>query len=521
MNDSTVQFFDAVQHGNVSFIEGFLQSGQSLAITNDDGQSPLHIAAREGHVETLRMLLNNGLDGTQVDRQGQTLLHTAALAGSDSRVAAFLYHRDQSLLTELLDSRDDITNRPCDLVDDDGRTLLHHAVIDSDMSLVRFLAAYFDCSMVDQYELAPLWYALDNESIEIATLLNQHGASHHLHHPDTNQTALHYSAERGNVKTIQWLLRHSHEIDSQDERGWTALFWACYGGNQATIECLIGHGANIHILSGNGQTIAHAAASHGQAQSLVAIGRLDESLLTRADSSGTTPINLLAPNGHVGGDNSDAFGLLSSLVRGLKFETAMKPWIHSVQNNQTQNQTAPQLMSLIFMIPLFKLRRDSSLTIYLNHFFVLYGMPPEFSNHVTLLFSQDNELFYQAMNLCKRFIDIATLHTIINRCVVDAYVTHRPTTSEPHPSAALELIRRQWPNSFTFFDQFMYLKNFYQEHDLAYEGPPLQLLRELNWMNRALMQSTSHLFRLPAEVIERIIHFLIILHCGRYTTNYR
>lgn len=70
----------ATKRGNIEQVKGLLAEGRDPNLTHDDGQTPLHWAARKGHLEVAELPLENcqGLDVTDENRR--TPMHSAAAA---------------------------------------------------------------------------------------------------------------------------------------------------------------------------------------------------------------------------------------------------------------------------------------------------------------------------------------------------------------------------------------------------------------------------------------------------------
>ncbi|KAJ3119730.1 hypothetical protein HK100_000175, partial [Physocladia obscura] len=62
---------------------------------------------------------------------------------------------------------------------------------------------------------------------------------------DKNRTALHYAAERGNVKLVKTLITDGSSVNAEDEWGWTPIFVAIENGHEDVVLLLIENGASL------------------------------------------------------------------------------------------------------------------------------------------------------------------------------------------------------------------------------------------------------------------------------------
>ena len=113
----------ACRQGQASLLPSLLaEPDQDVNAPNADGQTPLHYAAWEGHVEVLQLLTDAEADVNATNRLGQTPLHLAAWYGKDSAVEWLLANKAEVNAT-----------------DGGGETALHHAARNSRASTVSLL----------------------------------------------------------------------------------------------------------------------------------------------------------------------------------------------------------------------------------------------------------------------------------------------------------------------------------------------------------------------------------------------
>jgi ankyrin repeat protein len=74
------------------------------------------------------------------------------------------------------------------------------------------------------------------------------------------KTALHITAERGNLRIAQFLLANEVDVDVADAEGRTALHYAARGAHADIVALLLAEGADPEARDAEGRSPLHAAA---------------------------------------------------------------------------------------------------------------------------------------------------------------------------------------------------------------------------------------------------------------------
>lgn len=187
----------------------------ALTTSVDTGRTMLHRAAMKGHVELMKVLLDQGETVDRKDTQGATPLHMAAFCGQTEAV--------QFLMSRGADK---------DAPDALGWTPLAAAARKGQRETVEFLIARdADVNARSSLGMSVVYSALSYP--EILKLLANNGA----------------------------------DVDAADEGGWTPLMWTCawkdLPDKQATLETLFGLGARLDLKAKDGRTLSAIAREFG------------------------------------------------------------------------------------------------------------------------------------------------------------------------------------------------------------------------------------------------------------------
>ena len=253
-------------------IKMLLEAGLSPNARNNDGNTPLHLAAQHRAYEVIPLLLAAGADRQAKNEAGMTpvrLLRMYGVRGRDFYGAElFLNHgEDADLLLHFLD-KDDVPavrimkNRGADVTsvseNSYGRKTPLHLSKSVDMTQL-LLESGANVGAKDEWEQTPLFYA---RTPEMVRLLVRHGA-------DVNATARHDRTplNRLMIDSLYWevaeaLLEAGAELNP--ENAMPPLHQACVCGNLAMVEKLLSKGANPHLKSHAGKTALDYARQFGK-----------------------------------------------------------------------------------------------------------------------------------------------------------------------------------------------------------------------------------------------------------------
>jgi ankyrin repeat protein len=191
------EIHEAVKNNDGVKVRSLIQANPDLIFSKDeDGFTPLHLAAANGYKEIEEFLLANKADVHATDNGGSTPLHQAAAAEGD--------HPD---LLELLISRKADVNA----TDTNGLTPLHYAALGNNKKVVKMLLT--------------------------------HGA-----HPDAKEkvdwnTALIIATAAGYRDVVEVLIANGADVNVADKKG-TPLAWAIHTGHPEIASLLRQHGAH-------------------------------------------------------------------------------------------------------------------------------------------------------------------------------------------------------------------------------------------------------------------------------------
>ncbi|CAG2198841.1 unnamed protein product [Mytilus edulis] len=228
--------------------------------------TPLTAACRDGHSETVGILLENGSMVNKTNKFGETPLYTACICGHYGIVKCLIEKRCD------INVRDKCNHTPLCVSCLGGFKNIAILLIDQGTNAVEccnyllisthgghvdivdmLIKKGWDVNSVDKQGRTALFIACEEGYTKIVTLLIDTNADVYKFN-NSGDTPLHAACLAGNFEIVRILIEHNGYIDMLDQDGETPLHKACRQGSTSVIQTLIGHGANINLVNIHGFT---------------------------------------------------------------------------------------------------------------------------------------------------------------------------------------------------------------------------------------------------------------------------
>eukprot|EP00752_Nemacystus_decipiens_P008810 g7862.t1 len=183
----------------------------------------------------------------------------------------------------------------------DGSSALHYAAMHGRSRIAQMLLKHkADKEALDHAGETPLIKAAELGEQPVVEILLNAGADANVVSCSCarGRAALHFAAGEGHHGIVQALLNHGADVDAQDDKGYTPIMWAIFGGSLPTAEILLAAGADVAIRNNNGVAALHGAAGEGHnaiASALLQAGASKDVL----DLDGDTPLIWASRSGHL------------------------------------------------------------------------------------------------------------------------------------------------------------------------------------------------------------------------------
>jgi ankyrin repeat protein len=271
----------ATEHGRKAVIELLISRGANVHTHGDGKNAAVYIAAKRGHTDIVKLLLDKDADVDAVDVDGQTPLQVAAgleiirlLVEHDANVNVRDRHSDATLLHRLasaavLDQAENKKRRQeyIDLIklliahkadvggrDSSGQTALHLAM-HGDLELTRLLldagASVHERLFEQDHSIlrkpprsagnTPLHWAAETGRLDLAKLLLAYGADVNAKN-QSSQTPVYFAARANQIEMAKFLFARGAKINARDTSGHTPLYEAALRGHKEMVQWLLAQG---------------------------------------------------------------------------------------------------------------------------------------------------------------------------------------------------------------------------------------------------------------------------------------
>lgn len=287
-------FIISCLRGYDQLVDFFLYVGANADAKNG-WFTPLTAACRDGHLQTVEILLDKGstINGTNID--GETALYTACFGGHYSLVkrlierSADINKRNNNnrspLYVSCLSGHTDIVHLLIEKganVSECSDSLIGATCGGSHKIVETLLTKDVDVNIVDMQGKTALLIACEEGYHEIATLLIDKKAD--LYIGDSIDTSpLHAACCAGNNDIVKTLINSFADMNIIDVHGETPLHKACRNGYVNVIQTLLTEGADINKASVYGYTPADLARTEGNIEDVGLLKYLENENLKHID----------------------------------------------------------------------------------------------------------------------------------------------------------------------------------------------------------------------------------------------
>jgi hypothetical protein len=244
------------------------------------GGPPLHSAARNGHLDTVKFLLESGTDFDTLSDDKKTPLDlafdngkpevanflsgfTACSISSDGMVKPSSTHLQlPNERTVRLSQEPDFKASPLGAASGNGQLDIVRSLLDNGS----------DVNETDGYRVTPLHLTLTG--VEVAKLLIERGAYVNAR-TKRGRTPLHSTIRYGNLEVVRLLLDHGADVNAKARDNGTPLHEVSQTGCLHITRLLVERGADLDVRDANGRTprqVAVALGNHGIAEFLLERG---------------------------------------------------------------------------------------------------------------------------------------------------------------------------------------------------------------------------------------------------------
>ena len=201
----------AARYGNLHIVKLIKYNLDTLNPSDAKGYSVLHAAALGGHLDIVKEIVKDlkefkNPDATYLCNQ-RTPLHEAA-RGGHVKVLKFF----KEIVPDM------------SVVDSHGRTALHYATLKGKLGAVKYLADFTPIEMKSKIGQTPLHFAADKDHLNILKFFKEVATDMSVVCKE-GWTALHYASNQGHLKAVTFLADFI-DIDIKSENGQTAFDFA-------------------------------------------------------------------------------------------------------------------------------------------------------------------------------------------------------------------------------------------------------------------------------------------------------
>ena len=255
--DDAKDIWLASKAGNLEKVNELIEAGVAADQPNDDGTTPLIMAALGGKTEVARLLIEKGADVNAKANDGNTAIHSAAFLGHlgvvkllvDNGVDLKVRNRGGEIPLQVASSPwDDVVEF----------TMRINDMLNLDLNLTeskenRGQVARYLQAPTDAQQQRDIWSAAKMGKLKLVRELLAGGIAVDQRDSDGN-TPLVMAAMAGKTEIARLLIENGADVNAKTNNEGTSLHGAAFMGHLAMVRLLVENQAELTVLNGNGET---------------------------------------------------------------------------------------------------------------------------------------------------------------------------------------------------------------------------------------------------------------------------
>ena len=250
---------------SIERIAVLIESDAKVNNSDEQGETPLHLAARHGHSRIVSFLVDNGSNLSALNLRGETPLHASARGRLRSRqtldgdLVDYVDQDARKTIANLISSGADLS-----VADNLGRTPLHVASRTSIPDRISaLLESGADVNAKDKTGTTPLHLLVSQSQRCINRLIKSSDYEVDLETEYGNSDFISRGIgfiDDASQEAVSLLLNAGANVEATDNAGVTPLQCAALSGSYSCIRSLLSASPDVQVASKNGRTPLHFAA---------------------------------------------------------------------------------------------------------------------------------------------------------------------------------------------------------------------------------------------------------------------
>lgn len=283
-NQGSTALMLSARNSKMDVLKYLLDKNANVNIRDELGYLPLHWATQNGHLDTVKLLIDNDLCDVNSTGSpaGATALGIAAMEGKLD-IAKYLIEKGADL------------NIPCNA----GYLPLHWAASEGRLDFLKFLIDnnHYEIDLKNRRNATALRVACEKGRTEIVEYLLDKGANAWIAGID-NHIPMIMASYLGHLEIVKLFLDKNPDcIDTKFFKGITLLRAAAEGNKLDTLQYLLANGASPMIGDNDDDLPLHSAAYHGHLNVVKFLRENHPASVNYKNFTQGTPLSAAAKNG--------------------------------------------------------------------------------------------------------------------------------------------------------------------------------------------------------------------------------